>query len=72
MMTFNIATYCRYLPGPDDMLVLDIAYTIYVKFEEYPNALQIALYLDNMQVCTLSELNMHYLLKKKKNDFNAF
>ncbi|KAM7276676.1 hypothetical protein ACFE04_018542 [Oxalis oulophora] len=38
----------KYLPGPDDMLVLDIAYTIYMKFEEYPNALQIALYLDNL------------------------
>ncbi|XP_075667912.1 26S proteasome non-ATPase regulatory subunit 2 homolog A-like [Castanea sativa] len=31
------------------MLVLDIAYMIYIKFEEYPNALQIALFLDNMQ-----------------------
>jgi 26S proteasome regulatory subunit N1 len=38
----------KYLPGPDDMLVLDIAYTIYMKFEEYPNALQIALFLDNL------------------------
>ena len=43
----------RYLPGPDDMLVLDIAYMIYIKFEEYPNALQIALFLDNMQVWLL-------------------
>ena len=42
--------FCRYLPGPDDMLVLDIAYVIYLKFEEYPNALQIALFLDNLQV----------------------
>jgi len=32
------------------MLVLDIAYMIYIKFAEYPNALQIALFLDNMQV----------------------
>lgn len=32
------------------MLVLDIAYLIYLKFEEYPNALQIALFLDNLQV----------------------
>lgn len=39
----------KYLPGPDDMLVLDIAHSIYVKFEEYPRALQIALYLDNLQ-----------------------
>jgi len=42
--------FSRYLPGPDDMLVLDIAYMIYIKFAEYPNALQIALFLDNMQV----------------------
>lgn len=35
------------------MLVLDIAYMIYIKFEEYPNALQIALFLDNMQVWLL-------------------
>lgn len=45
--------YCRYVPGPDDMLVLDIAYMIYLKFKEYPNALQIALFLDNLQVSTL-------------------
>jgi len=32
------------------MLVLDISYMIYMKFEEYPNALQIALFLDNTQV----------------------
>ena len=45
-----IALSCRYLPGPDDVLVLDIGYMIYMKFEEYPRALQIALFLDNMQV----------------------
>ncbi|KAI7984236.1 hypothetical protein LOK49_LG15G00068 [Camellia lanceoleosa] len=39
----------RYLPEPNDMLVLDIAYMIYLKFVEYPSALQIALFLDNMQ-----------------------
>ncbi|OIW08347.1 hypothetical protein TanjilG_03023 [Lupinus angustifolius] len=44
-----LTSSARYLPGPDDMLVLDIAYLIYLKFEEYPNALQIALFLDNMQ-----------------------
>lgn len=51
---FNAAyvNFCRYLPGPDDMLVLDIAHSIYMKFEEYPRALQIALYLDNFQVHT--------------------
>ncbi|KAJ7981510.1 26S proteasome non-ATPase regulatory subunit 2-like [Quillaja saponaria] len=44
-----LTSSARYLPGPDDMLVLDIAYVIYKKFEEYPNALQIALFLDNLQ-----------------------
>ncbi|KAK4577643.1 hypothetical protein RGQ29_027951 [Quercus rubra] len=44
-----LTSSARYLPGPDDMLVLDIAYMIYIKFEEYSNALQIALFLDNMQ-----------------------
>ncbi|KAF6153766.1 hypothetical protein GIB67_000999 [Kingdonia uniflora] len=39
----------RYLPGPDDSLVLGIAYTIYLKFEDLPSALQIALFLDNLQ-----------------------
>uniref|UniRef100_A0A2P2M5D6 26S proteasome non-ATPase regulatory subunit 2 homolog n=3 Tax=Rhizophora mucronata TaxID=61149 RepID=A0A2P2M5D6_RHIMU len=39
----------RYLPGPDDTLVLDIARTIYLKFEKYASALQIALSLDNLE-----------------------
>ncbi|KAJ8556144.1 hypothetical protein K7X08_022902 [Anisodus acutangulus] len=44
-----LTSFAKYLPGPDDMLVLDIAYTIYMKFEEYPLALVTALALDNMQ-----------------------
>lgn len=44
-----LTSSARYLPGPDDMLVLDIAYMIYMKFEEFTNALQIALFLDNVQ-----------------------
>ncbi|KAL9252123.1 26S proteasome non-ATPase regulatory subunit 2 homolog A-like protein [Drosera capensis] len=39
----------RLLPGPDDLLVLDIAYAIYMKFNEFASALQIALSLDNLQ-----------------------
>nr|GME13348.1 26S proteasome non-ATPase regulatory subunit 2 homolog A-like [Ipomoea batatas] len=39
----------NYLPGPDDTLVLDIAYNIYTKFGEYASALFIALRLDNTQ-----------------------
>ncbi|CAA0816209.1 26S proteasome non-ATPase regulatory subunit 2 homolog A [Striga hermonthica] len=44
-----LTSAAKYLPGPDDSLVLDIAYSIYMKFEEYPRALQIALYLGNSQ-----------------------
>ncbi|KAM3287194.1 26S proteasome non-ATPase regulatory subunit 2 A isoform X1 [Capsicum chacoense] len=44
-----LTSFAKYLPGPDDMLVLDIAYTIYMKFEEYPLALVTALAQDNMQ-----------------------
>ncbi|KAL5573576.1 hypothetical protein UlMin_023173 [Ulmus minor] len=43
-----LTSSARYLPGPDDLLVLDIAYLIYLKFEEYTSALLIALYLDNL------------------------
>ncbi|KAI8010206.1 hypothetical protein LOK49_LG06G01779 [Camellia lanceoleosa] len=39
----------RYIPDPDDFPVLLVAFAIYLKFEEYPSALQIALFLDNMQ-----------------------
>ncbi|KAL8126787.1 hypothetical protein AgCh_013902 [Apium graveolens] len=47
-----LTSSAKYLPGPDDVLVLDIGYMIYMKFEEYPRALQIALFLDNMQGIT--------------------
>ena len=51
VLTFHFAIFCRYLPGPDDLAVLKIAYEIYLKFGEYASALQIALFLDNSQVC---------------------
>ncbi|CAL5342667.1 unnamed protein product [Camellia sinensis] len=56
----------QYLPGPDDMLVLDIAYMIYLKFEEYPSALQIALFLDNMQYVKQVFTSCDDLLRKKQ------
>ncbi|XP_047949685.1 26S proteasome non-ATPase regulatory subunit 2 homolog A-like [Salvia hispanica] len=59
--------YVRYLPGPDDMLVLDIAHSIYMKFEEYPRALQIALYLDNFQY--VSELFQRCVDPLKRQQF---
>jgi 26S proteasome regulatory subunit N1 len=58
--------FSRYLPGPDDMLVLDIAYMIYIKFAEYPNALQIALFLDNMQYVKQVFTSCTDLVKKKQ------
>ena len=53
VLTFQFAIFCRYLPGPDDLAVLKIAYEIYLKFGEYASALQIALFLDNSQVCLI-------------------
>ncbi|PRQ38825.1 putative armadillo-like helical protein [Rosa chinensis] len=47
-----LTSSARYLPArPDDAyLALDIAYKIYLKFGEYPNALQIALFVDGHQL----------------------
>ncbi|KAL7219288.1 hypothetical protein ACSBR2_012378 [Camellia fascicularis] len=39
----------RYIPDPDDLPVLLVVFAIYLKFEEYPSALPIALFLDNLQ-----------------------
>ncbi|XP_058740065.1 26S proteasome non-ATPase regulatory subunit 2 homolog A-like isoform X2 [Vicia villosa] len=44
-----LTSSARYLPEPNDMKVLDLAYSIYLKFEEYPNALRIALFMDKLQ-----------------------
>ncbi|CAA2982178.1 26S proteasome non-ATPase regulatory subunit 2 homolog A [Olea europaea subsp. europaea] len=61
-----LTSSAKYLPGPDDMLVLDIAYTIYMKFEEFPRALQIALYLDNMQYVKQVFTSCNDLQKKQQ------
>ncbi|KAL0702987.1 hypothetical protein Bca4012_059109 [Brassica carinata] len=61
-----LTSAAKYLPGPDDMLVLDISYMIYMKFEEYPNALQIALFLDNTQYVKQVFTSCADLLKKKQ------
>ncbi|KAI3992798.1 hypothetical protein MKX01_027149 [Papaver californicum] len=37
------------LPGPDDRLVLDTAYAIYLKFGEYSLAVWVAILLDNLR-----------------------
>lgn len=61
-----LTSAARYLPEPDDTLVLEIAFKIYKKFEEYPNALQIALFLDNMQYVKEVFTACGDLLKKKQ------
>ncbi|KAI3845032.1 hypothetical protein MKW92_021129 [Papaver armeniacum] len=44
-----LTSSASYLSGPDDLLVLDIAYGIYLKFKEYPSALRIALSLNKLK-----------------------
>ncbi|KAJ0254136.1 26S proteasome non-ATPase regulatory subunit 2 B [Hirschfeldia incana] len=61
-----LTSAAKYLPGPDDMLVLDISYMIYMKFEEFPNALQIALFLDNTQYVKQVFTSCTDLLRKKQ------
>ncbi|XP_057953609.1 26S proteasome non-ATPase regulatory subunit 2 homolog A-like [Malania oleifera] len=61
-----LTSSARYLPGPDDMLVLDIAYVIYLKFEEFPSALQIALFLDNLGYVKQVFTSCDDLLQKKQ------
>ncbi|GAV74064.1 PC_rep domain-containing protein [Cephalotus follicularis] len=61
-----LTSAAKYLPGPDDLLVLDIAYMIYIKYEEYPNALQIALFLDNMQYVRQVFTSCEDMLRRKQ------
>ncbi|KAK4749802.1 hypothetical protein SAY87_027251 [Trapa incisa] len=61
-----LTSAARYLPGPDDISVLEIAYTIYLKFGEYANALQIALFLDNMQHVKQIFTSCDDILRKKQ------
>ncbi|XP_073101582.1 26S proteasome non-ATPase regulatory subunit 2 homolog A [Elaeis guineensis] len=55
-----------YLPSPDDVLALDIAYTIYMKFEDYASALRIALFIDNIQYVKQVYTSTEDLLLKKQ------
>ncbi|KAF8094330.1 hypothetical protein N665_0365s0017 [Sinapis alba] len=61
-----LTSAARYRPWPDDMLALDIAYMIYMKYKAYPNALQIALLLDNMQYVKQVFTSCTNLLRKKQ------
>ncbi|KAK1383540.1 hypothetical protein POM88_021275 [Heracleum sosnowskyi] len=44
-----LSSSAKYLPEPEDLQVIDIGYMTYMKFKDYPRALQIALFRDNMQ-----------------------
>ncbi|THU56769.1 hypothetical protein C4D60_Mb11t20700 [Musa balbisiana] len=55
-----------YLPSADDLLALDIAFTIYTKFEDYASALRIALFLDNTQYVRQIYTSTEDLLLKKQ------
>ncbi|KAF2619179.1 hypothetical protein F2Q68_00040475 [Brassica cretica] len=61
-----LTSAARYRPWPDDMVALDIAYMICMKFKAYPNALQIALLLDNMQYVKKVFTSCTNLLRRKQ------
>jgi len=52
---------CSYVPEPDDMVVLKIAYQLYCKFNKFPEALRVALRMGNAQVYD-EKLNLVLLL----------
>ncbi|KAJ6683364.1 hypothetical protein OIU85_007088 [Salix viminalis] len=61
-----LTSAAKYLPGPDDLVVLKIAYEIYLKFGEYASALQIALFLDNSQYIKQVYISCDDSLQKKQ------
>ncbi|XP_065875122.1 26S proteasome non-ATPase regulatory subunit 2 homolog A-like [Euphorbia lathyris] len=61
-----LTSAARYRPGIDDMVLLDIAYMTYLKYEEYSNALQIALFFENMQYVRQVFIDCDDLLRKKQ------
>jgi 26S proteasome regulatory subunit N1 len=63
-----LTSMSRYHPAPDDLLALDIAYTIYMKFDDLANALRIALLLDNKSIQYVKQVYTatdNLLLKKQ-------
>lgn len=44
-----LTSCASYVPEPDDMLVLEVAYKIYTKVHKYPDALRVALRMDNLE-----------------------
>lgn len=45
-----LTSCASYLPEPDDMLVLEVAYKMYKKFKSYPDALRVALRMNNYEL----------------------
>ncbi|KAH1074078.1 hypothetical protein J1N35_026406 [Gossypium stocksii] len=61
-----LTSAARYLLDLDDILFMDIAYSIYLMFYEFASALQIALFLDNLEhVCELFTSCDDLLMKKQ-------
>lgn len=46
----GIGCLYSYVPEPEDMAVLKIAYQLYCKFNKFPEALRVALRMGNIQV----------------------
>ncbi|ERN05723.1 hypothetical protein AMTR_s00006p00242820 [Amborella trichopoda] len=61
-----LTSFASYLPSPDDMLVLEIAFAIYTKFEEHTSALCVALRMDNSHYVRQVFVCCSDLLKKKQ------
>ncbi|KAF0918826.1 hypothetical protein E2562_026199 [Oryza meyeriana var. granulata] len=55
----------KYLPAPDDMLALQIAFDIYMKFGDLASALQITLQLDNKDLKQIFTATDDLLRKKQ-------
>ncbi|KAK1381418.1 hypothetical protein POM88_028162 [Heracleum sosnowskyi] len=56
----------KYLPEPEDLQVIDIGYMMYMKFKDYPRALQIAMFWDNMQYVKQVFISCNDTLQKKQ------
>ncbi|BBN10868.1 26S proteasome regulatory subunit N1 [Marchantia polymorpha subsp. ruderalis] len=61
-----LTSFSSYMPEPDDMLVLDVAYQIYRKFEKYPDAMRVALRMDNSQYIKATFKDCNDFLEKQQ------
>ncbi|KAH1106395.1 hypothetical protein J1N35_010163 [Gossypium stocksii] len=61
-----LTSVARYLPNPDEILFMDIVYSIYLVFYKFESALQIALFLNNLEyVCDVFTSCDDLLMKKQ-------